>query len=155
MWKLPCRSAYVTGVEFLVLGPVEARIDGRALSLGGPKQRALLALLLLSANEVVSRDRLVGALWGERAPESAQRSLDTYVSRLRTVLGGNRIERRPPGYRIRLEPGELDLERFESLLEQGRAAASAGPGQRATARGARPVARARACGSGVGVVPRR
>jgi DNA-binding SARP family transcriptional activator len=112
-------------VEFLVLGPLEARVDGRALRLGGPKQRALLALLLLNANEVVSRDRLVDSLWGERAPGSAQRSLDTYVSRLRSLLGGDRIERRPPGYRLRVEPGEFDLERFEALLEQGRSAAAA------------------------------
>jgi DNA-binding SARP family transcriptional activator len=63
---------------------------------------------------------------GERAPESAQRSLDTYVSRLRTLLGGERIERRAPGYALRVEPGELDLERFEALLEQGRAAGGAG-----------------------------
>src|SRR5205085_11008123 len=70
-------------VEFLVLGPVEVRIDGQALSLGGPKQRALLALLLLRRNEIVPRDQLIDALWGERGPASAQRSLDTYVSRLR------------------------------------------------------------------------
>lgn len=113
-------------MEFLVLGPVETRIDGRAVPLGGPKQRALLALLLLNANEIVSRDRLVDSLWSEHAPESAQRSLDTYVSRLRTLLGGERIERRPPGYLLRVEPGELDLERFEALLEQGRTAAAAG-----------------------------
>jgi len=112
-------------VEFLVLGPLEARVDGRALPLGGPKQRALLALLVLSRNEVVSRDRLIDSLWGERAPESAQRSLDTYVSRLRSLLGGDRIERRPPGYLLRVEPGELDFERFEALLEQGRSAAAA------------------------------
>jgi peptide/nickel transport system substrate-binding protein len=110
-------------VEFLVLGPVAVRIDGRALSLGGPKQRALLALLLLDANEIVSRDRLVDALWGERAPASAQRSLDSYVSRLRSLLGADRVERRPPGYRLRVEPDELDLARFEALLEQVRAAA--------------------------------
>jgi DNA-binding SARP family transcriptional activator len=72
-------------------------------------------------------------LWGERAPESAQRSLDAYVSRLRTLLGGQRIERRPPGYLLRVEPGELDLERFEALLEQGRAAAAVGDPR--TARG--------------------
>src|SRR5262249_34317020 len=88
--------------------------------------RALLALLLLSANEVVSRDRLVDSLWGERAPESAQRSLDTYVSRLRTLLGAERIERRPPGYLLRVDAGKLDSERFEELLERGRAAAAAG-----------------------------
>jgi DNA-binding SARP family transcriptional activator len=113
-------------VEYAVLGPLEVRIDGRALPLGGLKQRALLALLLLNRNEVVSRDRLVDSLWGDRAPESAQRSLDTYVSRLRTLLGAERIERRPPGYLLRVDAGELDLERFEALLEQGRAAGAAG-----------------------------
>ena len=61
-------------MEFVVLGPLEARIDGRTLALGGPKQRALLALLLLNANGVVSRDRLVDELWGERAPPSSMRS---------------------------------------------------------------------------------
>src|SRR5215468_1167439 len=122
--EITLQRCFAQCVEFLVLGPLEARVDGRALPLGGPKQRALLALLVLSRNEVVSRDRLVDGLWGERAPESAQRSLDTYVSRLRTLLGGDRIERRAPGYRLRLEPGELDLERFETLLEQGRAAAA-------------------------------
>src|SRR6266700_6223266 len=125
MWKSHCRSAYVMTVEFLVLGSVDVRTDGRPLALGGPKQRALLALLLLNANGVVSRDQLIDALWGERAPASAQRSLDTYVSRLRTLLGGDRIERHSPGYRLRVEPGELDLERFETLLEQGRAASAA------------------------------
>jgi peptide/nickel transport system substrate-binding protein len=113
-------------VEFAVLGRVEVRIDGRAVPLGGPKQRGLLALLLLNANEVVSRDRLIDGLWGERAPASAQRSLDSYVSRLRTLLGGDRIDRDPPGYLLHVEPDELDLTRFEALLEQGRAAAAAG-----------------------------
>src|SRR5262249_61840300 len=113
-------------MEFAVLGPVEVRIDGRVLPLGGPKQRALLALLLLNANAVVSRDRLVDELWGERAPASAQRSLDTYVYRLRTLLGRDRIERRPPRYLLHLEPGELDLPRFELLLDQARAAPAAG-----------------------------
>jgi YVTN family beta-propeller protein len=121
-------------MEFAVLGPVEVRIDGRTLPLGGPKQRALLALLLLNANEAVSRDRLVDELWGERAPTSAQRSLDTYVYRLRTLLGSDRIERRPPGYLLRVEPGELDLARFERLLEQGRAAAAAGDAEAARSR---------------------
>jgi YVTN family beta-propeller protein len=109
-----------------VLGPLEVRTDGAPVALGGPKQRALLALLVLHANEVLSRDRLVEGLWGERAPATALRSLDSYISRLRTLLGTDRIERRAPGYAFRLEPGELDLERFEALFEQGRAAAAAG-----------------------------
>src|SRR5262245_15397826 len=124
--EIPLQRCFADRVEFAVLGRLEVRIDGEAASLGGPKQRALLALLLLSANEVVSRDHLVDALWGERAPASAQRSLDSYVSRLRTLIGADRIERRPPGYLLRVAPGELDLERFEQLLEEGRAAAAAG-----------------------------
>src|SRR5262249_58052923 len=112
-------------MEFAVLGRLEVRTAGEGTPLGGPKQRALLALLLLSANDVVSRDHLVDALWGERAPATAQRSLDSYVSRLRALLGPDRIERRPPGYLLRVAPGELDLERFERLLAQGRHAAPA------------------------------
>src|SRR5262245_41704059 len=113
-------------MEFLVLGPLEVRIEGKSVPLGGRKQRTLLALLVVNPNEVVSRDRLVDGVWGEWAPGSAQRSLDTYVSRLRALLGGDRIERRPPGYLLRVEPGELDLDRFEALLEEGRSAAAAG-----------------------------
>jgi DNA-binding SARP family transcriptional activator/ABC-type transport system substrate-binding protein len=113
-------------VEFGLLGPLEVQRDGRLLALGGPKQRALLALLLLNANEVVSRDRLIDALWGERPPATAQRSLDSYVSRLRTLLGPDRIERRAPGYTIRVSPDELDLRRFEALFERGRVAAASG-----------------------------
>src|SRR6266566_4479300 len=121
--EIPLQKCLGHGMEFLVLGPVEVRIDGRPLALGGPKQRALLALLLLDANGVVSRDRLVDTLWSELAPPNAQRSLDSYVSRLRSLRGADRIERRPPGYRLRVEPDELDLVRFEALLKQGRAAA--------------------------------
>ena len=113
-------------MEICVLGPVEVRVNGAAAALGGPKQRAVLAMLVLRRNEVVSRDRLIDGVWGERPPEAAQRSLDSYVSRLRAILGPDRIERRAPGYVVRLEPGELDLERFETLLEEGRAAAANG-----------------------------
>jgi len=109
-----------------VLGPLEVRVNGAAVALGGRKQRALLALLLLHANEVVSRDRLIEGVWGERPPTTAPRSLDSYVSRLRKLLGADRIERHAPGYVFWLEPGELDLERFEALLRQGRAAMAAG-----------------------------
>jgi len=107
-------------VQFALLGPVEAHLDGQQLNLGGPKPRALLAMLLLSANEVVSRDRLIEGLWGDRAPATASRSLDSYVSRLRGVLGADRIERRAPGYLVRTQPRELDVDHFEVLLERGR-----------------------------------
>jgi DNA-binding SARP family transcriptional activator len=111
-------------VEFAILGPLEARVDGRQLGLGGPKQRAVLAILLLDANRPVSRDRLIDGLWAESPPPSAAHTLDDYVSRLRRTLGGERIKREPAGYLIRVEPGELDLERFEALLERGRSAAA-------------------------------
>jgi DNA-binding SARP family transcriptional activator/ABC-type transport system substrate-binding protein/streptogramin lyase len=124
--EITLQRCFAEPVEFAVLGPVEVRIEGEAAPLGGPKQRALLALLLLNGNAVVSRDRLIDGLWGERPPSSAQRSLDTYVSRLRAVVGNERIERRTPGYLLHVEPGELDLDRFEALLEEGRAASAAG-----------------------------
>jgi peptide/nickel transport system substrate-binding protein len=113
-------------MEFGVLGPVEARLDGERLPIGGPKPRALLAMLLLRANEVVSRGRLVEGLWGDRPPASAEHGLDHYVSRLRSVLGADRIERRAPGYLLHVEPEKLDIVRFEQLLADGRARLAAG-----------------------------
>ena len=107
-------------MEFAILGAVDVHVDGRSLRLGGPKPRALLAILLLNANAAVSRDRLIDGLWGEAPPATAAHTLDDYVSRLRKELGSDRIERRPPGYVLRVEPGELDLEQFETLGEQGR-----------------------------------
>jgi YVTN family beta-propeller protein len=107
-------------VEFSVLGPLAVRRDGHDLPLGGSKQRAVLALLLLNANEAVSRDRLIDGLWGERPPATAAHTLDNYIFRLRQTIGGDRLVRRPPGYRLHVEPGELDLDRFERLLKDGR-----------------------------------
>jgi ABC-type transport system substrate-binding protein/DNA-binding SARP family transcriptional activator len=107
-------------MEFGVLGPVLVRRDGRDEPLGGPKQRSLLAMLLLRANEVAARDRLIDGLWGERPPPTAAHTLDNYVSRLRKVVGDDRLERRPPGYVLRVEAGELDLDRFEQALRRGR-----------------------------------
>jgi YVTN family beta-propeller protein len=114
-------------MEFGVLGPVEARLDGEPLPLGGAKPRSLLAMLLLHANEVVSRDRLIDGLWGERPPASAEHGLDDYVSRLRRAIGADRLERRPPGYVLRVQPEELDLDRFEHLARQGRDALATDP----------------------------
>jgi peptide/nickel transport system substrate-binding protein len=120
-------------VEFRILGPLEVRADDRTLALGGRKPRALLALLLLHANEVVSRDRLIDRLWGERPPPSANQSLDTYVSRLRRELGRERLLRRPPGYVLALEPDELDLMRFEQLVATAREASARGNASEASA----------------------
>jgi ABC-type transport system substrate-binding protein/DNA-binding SARP family transcriptional activator len=128
-----CRNLEITltgclsgGVEFAILGAVEARDDARALPLGGGKQRAVFAFLLLHANEVVSRDRLIDAVWGDRPPPSVHQSLDSYVSRLRRALGSDRLVRRARGYVLLVEPGEVDLERFEQLLQAARDAVAAG-----------------------------
>jgi predicted ATPase/DNA-binding SARP family transcriptional activator len=103
-------------VEFRILGPVEARSDSGPVDLGRPKQRALLAALLLRAGAATPRDALVDALWGESPPASAVQSLQVYVSGLRKALGADRIETHGTSYRIVLEPGEVDLERFRALV---------------------------------------
>jgi DNA-binding SARP family transcriptional activator len=107
------------GFEFRLLGPVEAFDDERRVSLGAPKQRALLALLLLNGNEALARERLIDQLWGSTPPRSAVQSLQVYVHGLRQALGAERIETRGTGYRLRLERDELDLDRFERLLAAG------------------------------------
>jgi predicted ATPase/DNA-binding SARP family transcriptional activator len=109
------------GLELEVLGPLGAAINGRPLPLGGPRQRALLAVLLLHANEVISRARLVDALWGDRPPETAANALQVAVHGLRKLLGSDRVVTRGTGYLLRVEPGELDLERFTRLCERARA----------------------------------
>jgi YVTN family beta-propeller protein len=104
-------------VEFGILGPVLVQGQGPEVPLGGPRQRVLLVILLLHRGEAVSRDVLVEQLWSEHPPADAAHALDTYVSRLRKALGSERIERRPPGYRLTVHPGELDLDRFERLVQ--------------------------------------
>ena len=118
-------------LEFRILGPLSVRVDGSPVALGGPKQRALLALLLLNANRVVSRDRLVAELFPEQSVNSADHALRNHVSRLRRVfvpvgIDEPRIAARAPGYLLRVEPGELDLERFEQLVSEGHEALGAG-----------------------------
>src|SRR5262245_36007119 len=107
-------------MEFRVLGPLEVRRDGGALALGGQKQRELLTLLLLRANEPVATERIVDELWGERPPGSAQTAVHGHVSQLRRLLGRERILTRRPGYILCVEPGELDLERFSRLIQNAR-----------------------------------
>jgi DNA-binding SARP family transcriptional activator len=103
-------------MRFETLGPLSVSNDGEAVSLGGRKQRTLLAVLLLHRNEVVARDHLVDALWEERPPRSAVESLDTYVYRLRKLLGHDRLAHEAGGYLLRVEPGELDVDEFERLV---------------------------------------
>jgi predicted ATPase/DNA-binding SARP family transcriptional activator/peroxiredoxin len=107
-------------MEFRILGPLEVASDGRVLELGGPKLRSLLTLLLLEANSIVSRDALVDALWDEDPPETARKALQVYVSKLRKLLGNQRLQTKVPGYVLRVEEGELDLERVRHLHREGR-----------------------------------
>ncbi len=114
-------------MEFRLLGPVEARRDDRPIALGGAKPLALLALLLLHANEVVSRDRLIDALWSDRLPGSAEHSLDVQVSRLRKAFAPDELLiTRSGGYVLEVEPDQIDARRFEQRLEEGRRANAAG-----------------------------
>ncbi|HEX4323730.1 MAG TPA: BTAD domain-containing putative transcriptional regulator, partial [Gaiellaceae bacterium] len=113
-------------VQFRILGPIEALVDGRSAALGAPKQRALLALLLINRRRVVTAEQLIDGLWGEAPPASALQSLQVYVHGLRRALGGERIETAGRGYRVVADEEELDLDRFERALERGRAALEAG-----------------------------
>jgi DNA-binding SARP family transcriptional activator len=104
-------------VDFRILGPLEVIAGGRSLPLGGAKQRALLALLLLHANEVVSTDRLLDDLWGDEPPGSGATALRVRVSQLRKALDpGDVLVTRAPGYMLRVGPDQLDLFRFERLV---------------------------------------
>src|SRR5215212_5234250 len=125
-------------MDFRILGPLEVDQDARAFLLGGRQQRALLTLLLLRANEVVPVDQIVDELWPKAPPPSATRSVHALVSRLRRLLESDSAARngdegdngvlltRPHGYLLTVAPGELDLHRFESLLQKGRDALAAG-----------------------------
>jgi len=127
-------------MDFRILGPLEVRNGDRAVRLGAQKQRALLAILLLHANELVSADQLIDDLWGERPPPTALTSLRAYVSRLRKALdnGDEAMARsegavitRGRGYLVCVAPGELDLDRFRGLLEDGRNALATGDPEQA------------------------
>src|SRR5437773_309709 len=108
-------------MEYRVLGPLEVRDGERRLALGGTQQRALLALLLLHANRVVSRERLIDELWGDDPPETAVKTVQVYVSRLRKLLPAQALQTRPPGYLLETGP-DVDLLRFERLCAGARKA---------------------------------
>jgi DNA-binding SARP family transcriptional activator len=116
-------------VQFRILGPLEVLADdGRPLVLGGAKQRALLAVLLVHAGQVVSADRLIDELWGENPPETARSVLQVYVANLRKILEPARRTRaastllvtQPPGYLLDLGRHAFDLAHFEQFLNNGR-----------------------------------
>jgi DNA-binding SARP family transcriptional activator len=136
-------------VQFRLLGPLEARDGERRVELGRPKQRVLLAVLLVHANQVVSLDRLIEELWGEEPPPQAAASLQTYVSNLRRALEPGRPARapsrvlvsQPPGYRLAVGAGDLDAARFAVLAGEGHQLLQAG----------RPAAAARVLREGLGL----
>ena len=117
-------------LEFRILGPLEVRIDGEVLALPANKQRALLVLLLLSANKVVPRERLIDSLWPEKPPATAANAVQVHVSQLRKAFENAGVDSTellvttPPGYLLRLDPEQVDARRFARLL--GEAAAARG-----------------------------
>jgi DNA-binding SARP family transcriptional activator len=106
--------------EFRLLGPLEAVVDGKPVQLAAAKPRALLALLLLDRNRVVATERLIDELWGDEPPAQATKTLQVYVSQLRKAVGSERLVTRTPGYVLRIDDGELDLDRFEQLTADAR-----------------------------------
>src|SRR3984885_4846181 len=118
-------------MEFRVLGRLEALDQGQELVLGGARQRAVLAVLLLHRREVVPIERLIDELWGERPPPTATQTVRVYVSRLRKMLGDGILETRGRGYRLAVDANQIDADRFDALVAAGRTALEAGDAGRA------------------------
>src|SRR5262245_43254712 len=113
-------------MDFSILGPLRVVGPDGPIAVNAPKQRSVLAVLLLSyRQEVVTIDRLVDVLWDENPPPTAVKALQVHISQLRRALGPDVILPRPTGYAIAVKPGQLDLERFETLVAQARNAESA------------------------------
>jgi len=113
-------------VEIRILGPLEVVEDGRPVVVAAPKVRALLAVLLLHRGAVVSTDRLIDALWGERASPTAAKTVQVYVSNLRKALADGLVVTEGHGYVLQAEPGQIDVDRFEALVARGRGALEQG-----------------------------
>jgi DNA-binding SARP family transcriptional activator len=121
-------------LRYSVLGPVRAWLGGVELRLGPPRQRAVLAMLLLNANRVVTLDAIADGVWGEAIPVTAVNVVHTYISRLRRILEPGRrqretahvLARAPSGYVLRADPGQLDLDEFHDLIRRARACRAAG-----------------------------
>jgi DNA-binding SARP family transcriptional activator/pimeloyl-ACP methyl ester carboxylesterase len=107
-------------LQYELLGPLRVVEGGRDVTPARPKQRALLAMLLLHREEIVPGAQLIEALWGDEPPGTAQTALYGHVSALRKLIGADRIRTRPPGYLLRVSAGEVDIARFESLVSQAR-----------------------------------
>jgi YVTN family beta-propeller protein len=119
-------------LDFRILGPLAVTDKGRAIPLGGGKQRALLALLLINRGDAVSSDRLIEELWAGRPPATAAKSVQVYVSQLRKATGPGVIVTRGGGYALLAEPDQVDANRFERLCEEGRRALDEGDPQQAS-----------------------
>src|SRR5918996_756576 len=138
---LDLRSAPNFQMDFRILGPLEALDEGRPVPLAGSKQRALLALLLLHANETLTSDRLIDELWGEHPPGNAAKTVQMQVSRLRKALAdeagqgsASLLLTRERGYELRLDPNRVDAHRFERLVAEGRTGLGGGaPGRAGSA----------------------
>jgi len=134
-WAAGCalgqRTATLAAViEFALLGPLEVRRDGQAVRLGGFKQRLLLGVLLVEANRAVATLRLIELLWGTDPPETAANILQQYISQLRRLLetqgGRQTLVSQAPGYRLQMDPEQVDAARFEHLATAARQAGAAG-----------------------------
>jgi len=110
-------------MEFRILGPLEVESDGRTIPLGGAKQRAVLALLLLARGRPISSERLIEDVWKGAPPETALKSIQVYVSHLRKGLQPDRLVTREGGYELLVEPGELDVDLFDALVREASGAA--------------------------------
>src|SRR5438552_4529924 len=110
-------------MEFRILGPLEVVEDGEPVALGTLKERLVLGVLLLHANEFVSRDRLIDDLWGEAPPPTARKAVNVYVSKVRkalSVAGVDPITTASGGYRLNVEPERLDVIRMQLLVAEAR-----------------------------------
>ena len=113
-------------MQVRILGPFQLEEGGRRITIGGLRQRAVLASLMLHANEVVPSEQLLVDLWGEDSPPSAANALQAAISRVRRALPPGRLITKAPGYSLRMFPEELDASQFEQLVSEGREALSAG-----------------------------
>ncbi|HET7929039.1 MAG TPA: BTAD domain-containing putative transcriptional regulator [Actinomycetota bacterium] len=120
-------------MEFRILGPLQVSAGDGVLKVGGPKQRAVLAHLILRANHPVPVERLIDGLWGEEPPETAKNTLQTYVYRLRQLLGEDRIASEAGGYVLHAETEEIDAARFEAMVRAAKAELQTDPSKAAAA----------------------
>ncbi|HWL90153.1 MAG TPA: BTAD domain-containing putative transcriptional regulator, partial [Actinomycetota bacterium] len=123
----PAQRTHRGAMQFRVLGPIEVEAGSGPIPLGGPKQRAVLAHLLLRPNQVVPSGALIDELWGDEPPETARNTLQTYMSHLRKALGEGRLVWRSPGYVLSVDASELDSSRFDDLLREAKKALALDP----------------------------